>query len=111
MNQLDTIVLCEHKTDRLWVNVWAEIENGCLKISGQDLGDVPKEYFGMGEFEYWYTFDKTNTDRLIALLTKEDSDIKNALQTNFNGLEGCDKLKSFCNDNGIEYEYSSWHTD
>jgi hypothetical protein len=111
MDNLDTFALCKYESDRLWVNVWAKIENGCLEISGQDLGDAPTEYFGMGEFEYWYKFDETNTERLITLLKKEDSDIKDLLYENFSGLEGCAKLKKFCSVNGIEYEYSSWHTD
>jgi hypothetical protein len=111
MNQIDTFDLCEHKSDRLWVHVWAKIEDGCLEISGQDLGVTPMKYFGMGEFEYWYKFDKTNTERLIALLTEKDCDIKNLLYKNFSGLDGCEKLKKLCNTNGIEYEYSSWHTD
>ncbi|MDR2401296.1 MAG: hypothetical protein LBD73_06565 [Deferribacteraceae bacterium] len=111
MNQLDTFILCEYKTDRLWVIVRAEIKNGCLEISGHDLSGTPKQYFGMSEFEYWYKFDEANTECLIALLAKEGGDIKNLLYENFSGLEGCEKLMAFCNANAVEYRYSSWHTD
>jgi hypothetical protein len=75
INDLDTLILCKHRSERLWVNVWAQIENGCLLISGQDLGDAPKEFFGMGELEYWYKFDRTNTGRLIALLAEKKTAI------------------------------------
>jgi hypothetical protein len=111
MDRLETFTLCEYKSDRLWVNVWAEIKDGRLEISGQDLGDAPKQYFGMGEFEYWYKFDETSTGRLIALLPGEDRDVEKLLYNNFSGLDGCNKLKDFCNVNGIKYEYGSWHTD
>jgi len=31
------------KTDLLWVNVEAKVSNGCLKISGQDLGKAVED--------------------------------------------------------------------
>ena len=108
MKQMDELVLCDNKTERVWVNVWAEIENGCLKISGQDLGNAPKEFFGSGEFEYWYNFDEKNTERLIVLLTQKEHDFKEQLLEKFGGLEGCKRLKEFCKENDIQYRYMSW---
>jgi len=108
MEQMDTFVLCNDKTDRVWVNVWAGIKDGCLTVSGQDLGDAPQDFFGSDEYEYWYTFDKINTDRLIMLLTQEGHDFKEQLLEKFNGVEGCKKLKEFCKANDIEYKFMSW---
>ncbi|MDR0302834.1 MAG: hypothetical protein LBI04_11065 [Treponema sp.] len=109
MYQIDKIELCNDKSERVWVHVWAEIENSCLKISGHDLGNAPNELLGSDEFEYWYNFDEKNTEALISLLTKDENDIKNVLLENFGGLDGCNKLKEFCNKNGIEYKYMSWY--
>ena len=38
-------------TEALWVTVWAEIKDGKLTVSGQDLGQPVKEWFGSDEFE------------------------------------------------------------
>ncbi|GHT88984.1 hypothetical protein FACS1894137_17640 [Spirochaetia bacterium] len=111
LDQLDTFTLCEYKSDQLWVNVWAKINNGCLVISGQDLGSETTKFWGRGEYEYWYLFDKTSTGRLMALLVGEDYDIKNLLYEHFSGLEGCKKLREFCDANGIKYKFDSWHSD
>ena len=108
MEQLESFALCEEKTERVWVIVRAEIIDDCLKISGHDLGDAPKEFLGGDEFEYWYNFDKINTKLFLELLPGEEHGIKKMLYENFNGLDGCKKLEKFCKTNNIEYKYMSW---
>ena len=42
----DGLVLCNERAPRVQVHVWAEVSEGCLKISGQDFGAAPMEAFG-----------------------------------------------------------------
>ncbi len=51
-DDMTEIELCCHRTEALWVTVWAEIKDGKLTVSGQDLGQPVKEWFGSDEFEY-----------------------------------------------------------
>ena len=42
----DGLVLCNERAPRVQVHVWAEVSEGCLKISGHDFGAAPMEAFG-----------------------------------------------------------------
>ena len=50
----------------------AEItDKGDLLLSGQDIGDAPREVWHEDEYEYWLTIRSTNKDKvLLALLEK-----------------------------------------
>ena len=85
--------------------VTATLSEGCLKISGQDLGEAPKSTFGEDEYEYFYDFDLENTKRLFALLTPEREDIAEVLVREYSGMDGCRKLREFCDVNRIEYSF------
>ena len=50
-DDMTEIELYCHRTEALWVTVWAEIKDGKLTVSGQDLGQPVKEWFGSDEFE------------------------------------------------------------
>jgi len=111
INDFDSFRLCEYKDgSRLWVNVSAAIRNGCLLISGQDLGNSVSEYFGDSDYEYWYSFDVENTKLLITRLSEQNSkfDVKELLSDNFSGLDGCSNLRNFCEKFGIKYDFSSY---
>ncbi|NLW88782.1 MAG: hypothetical protein GXY43_03560 [Clostridiaceae bacterium] len=101
----DRLVLCDEKTPYVQVFVSAEMSEGCLKISGQDLGEAPRETFGEDEYEYFYDFDLENTERLFALLTPEKQSIAGVLVREFSGMDGCSKLREFCDENHIEYSF------
>jgi len=107
MFELEKIILCNEKTSRVWINVYAEIIDDCLKISGQDIGQSPDEITGDSDYEYFYEFDMENTIRFFKIL---DADFKNpgpALIKKFGGAEGCRVLRKFCNDNKIVYKFYS----
>ena len=106
----DGLVLCNERAPRVQVHVWAEVLEGCLKISGQDFGEAPMEAFGENEYEYFYTFDRENTERLFALLTSEGQDVKTVLVERFSGMDGCADLRDFCEANGIAYDFFSCQT-
>ena len=108
MEAFDALTLCDEKTERVWVQVWAELKDGRLTLSGQDLGVAVEEYLGTDELEYWYYFDENNTSRLISLLTDGKLDLKESLLHWFGGLDGCKKLRAFCQENKVEYKYMSW---
>ena len=111
IKDFNSLRLCKYKDgNRLWVNVDAAIRNGCLLISGQDLGDQVSEWYDDSDYEYWYSFDIENTKLLIAKLSeqKSTSSVKKLLSDNFSGLEGCSNLRSFCKEFGIKYDYSSY---
>ena len=50
----------------------AEInDKGDLLLSGQDIGEAPREVWDEDQYEYWLTVRATNKDRvLLALLEK-----------------------------------------
>lgn len=99
--------VCNEETSRAKVNVWAEILEGCLKISGQDFGQAAEEFFDEDEYEYYYDFDQENTARLFALLTPEGQNIIDMLVQKFGGIDGCITLREFCEENKIKYNFFS----
>jgi ADP-ribosyl-[dinitrogen reductase] hydrolase len=103
----DKLVLCNEGTPYIKVKVWAEIKDGCLKISGQDLGKAAEDTFGEDEYEYFYEFDRENTERLFALLTPEAQKVKEVFMQKFSGMDGCRSLREFCEENGITYRFFS----
>jgi len=111
IKDLDSFPLCDDKKgSRLWVNVSARISNGCLLISGHDLGVSVSEFFGDSDYEYWYSFDVKNTKCLFTKLSEQNPklDFKELLLDNFSGLDGCSNLRNFCEKFGIKYKFSSY---
>ena len=109
VKQLSKFVMCNEDTERVSVRVWAEITGGRLKISGQDLGNAPMEAFWQNEYEYFYDFDKNNTERLIMLLLGgKERDIKEMLLERFSGMDGCKNLRAFCERNRVEFQFHNW---
>ena len=109
-DDMTEIELCCHRTEALWVTVWAEIKDGKLTVSGQDLGQPVKEWFGSDEFEYECRFDESNTRKLLSILSENGSDPIEMLKERFSGSRGFGELKEFCNEANIPYEYFSWHS-
>ena len=109
-DDMTAIELYCHRTEALWVTVWAEIKDGKLTVSGQDLGQPVKEWFGSDEFEYSCSFDELNTRKLFSALSDSSSDPIKAFMERFSGPRGFWELKDFCNEANIPYEYFSWHS-
>ncbi len=102
------VVLCDVKTEKVSVHVVAEFDGAKLTISGQDCGTYPEEFWGDDDYEYWYYFDEQNTSRLLQKICEHTSNPLIALKDNFNGLDGCQKLREYCDSLGIEYHFDSW---
>lgn len=102
------ITLCDEKTEALWVSVRAYIKDGKLTIEGQDLGEAPKEFFGSDEYEYYYFFDKDNTNKLFQELSETGNHPISEFQQRFSGLTACRDLREFCEKREIKYRFESW---
>jgi len=103
----ERFVLCNEKTSRVKVNVWAEISEGCLTISGHDLGEAVMDVFGDIDYEYYYEFDQQNTERLFNLLNTEGQSVNEVLTHKFGGMDGCRIMREFCEANNIKYSFFS----
>ena len=101
----ERFVLCNEETSRVKVNVWAEISEGCLTISGHDLGEAVMDVFGDIDYEYYYEFDQQNTERLFNLLNSEGQSVNEVLTQNFGGMDGCRIMREFCEANNIKYSF------
>ena len=118
MKILERFVLCDAYTDRVNMTVWAEIKDSCLKIEGRDRGSVVQDVFGVDEYEYGYDFDKRNTEKLFITLLKHEcgqmprlytlSLFKKVLLDNYGGMDGCKRLRDFCDGKKIEYQFYNY---
>ena len=88
----------------------AKIEDGCLKIDGQDLYPNKENIFNTSEYEYIYGFDCHNTEQWLNLITDDGLSNEAALLSKFGGEDGCKNLREFCEANDIKYEFFS-HID
>ncbi len=54
------------------IHIHAEItDQGDLLLSGQDLGDAPKEIFGDSDYEYWLRIKAADKDQLLLALIEK----------------------------------------
>lgn len=103
------IDLCSEKLSRVSIYITAEIMDGKLRISGQDIGEACNDIFGENEYEYFYNFDKENTDKLYYALNKKyGENILHVLKDQFSGVDCCEKLREFCNEHDIKFSFTSF---
>ena len=107
MKDFQGLVLCNYHSDRVDVHVYADLIDGELSLSGQDLGPLVEESWGDSDYEYWYRFDKENTMKLLQAIHGEE-DPETALLKKFSGERGCSRLVSFCEKKGIQYSFYSY---
>ena len=101
------LVLCDHNGERVYVNVTADIIDGALTVSGNDVGEAVEDFWSDEDYEYWYKFTPEETARLLKLIGGEQ-DPQSALLEHFSGERGCSKLREFCDQNKIQYTFDSW---
>ena len=75
-----------------------------MSLFGADVENV----FGTDEYEYFYNFDRADTECLLALLTDGETSVENALLSRFSGMDGCKALREFCDAKGIKYQFFSY---
>lgn len=102
------LLLCSIDHDGLSIRVWAELQNGCLSVSGQEIGSKVKEVWGDLEYEYFYKLDFSNTEKLFDIITTLYPDVTTGLLEEFSGEDGCLKLRKFCEQYLISYSFYNY---
>ena len=99
MKEIRGLILCDWHGEQVEVHVRADLKDGELTISGQDLGARVEEAWGDSDYEYCYCFNKKNTDRLFSSIHGED-DPEATLLREFSGEGGCRALREVCENMG-----------
>lgn len=107
MKDFTGLELCNDCSKRVDIHVRASLRNGELTVSGQDLGPYVEEFWGDSDYEYWYSFDRQNTETLFRAIDGTD-DPEKALLKRFGGKNGCMALRNFCKQNKIKYDFFSY---
>lgn len=102
-------VLCNEKHQQMSIYVTAEILEDKLKIKGQDIGKPCEDFLGDSDYEYFYSFDERNTEKLLnALYNESEFNKLDLISRHFQGIDCCKKLREFSEKNGIEYSFYSY---
>lgn len=82
------------------IHIDAEItDKGDLLLSGQDVGQAPRELLGDSDYEYWLTIRAPNKDQvLLALIQKLYAGNTSVIS----------ELKDYLESKGIPCEFSSY---
>ena len=107
MKDFSGLVLCDWHSERVEVHVRAAIKNGELIISGDDLGPYVEEVWGDSDYEYWYHFDRKNTEKLLEVIHGVE-DPETALLHSFSGEGGCRAMREICKEYEIQYRFDSY---
>ncbi len=103
-SELGYLELCDEQLPRVRVIVRASVSTeGELRVDGHDIGNAVEEIFGDSDYEYFYTLDAHNTEKLFEVITKDKSNLKEAFLENFSGVDGCKHLREICEENNIKY--------
>lgn len=86
--------------------IWAEIENGILRIDLQDLGPACVPFCGDDEYEYCLMdIDAQKVKDIIGVAT--DEDLLNWLKVNYNTASAAYDFNEFLNRNNITHSFYS----
>ena len=107
MDSFYNLKLCRYHDERVSVYVDATLAGGCLTFSCEDMGSFVEDFWGDDDYEYWYRFDEENTTKLLSAINGLEAPAE-ALLREFSGERGTSKLRDFCDNNGIEYQFSSY---
>jgi len=109
---MDKIVL--YREERPDIKIYMEMyfnEKGQLIFDGQDIGKSVGEYWGDSDYEYTYTIEPMEVEKLYPLFGISNSD-KNLLlleiKKRFAGNEAYSKFGDFMSKNDIDYSAFTW---
>ncbi len=74
-------------------------DDGNFVISGQDIGKVPKEFWGDSDYEYWLSVSPKEKDKLLLTL------LESLYKGDFRVIS---KIRSLLDEKEIEYEFNTW---
>ncbi len=107
MKEFRDLTLCSFRNERMAVHVTADLVDGRLQLACLDCGPAVEALIGDGDYEYWYSFSRGETEKLFRVLNGLDHP-EEALLGRFSGEAGTRKLAAFCKEHGIEYSFFSW---
>jgi predicted butyrate kinase (DUF1464 family) len=79
-------------------------------LEGQDFGKAAEGMSGGGEYEYFYSLSKEDTDKAYEILKRESGSKKELLELvkeRFSGIDGCKEFRGFCEKNGLKCKFFS----
>lgn len=100
-------VIYKHEANGEYTGIYAQVEDGKLTITEQDMGEFEKEYSRDGEVESFVFFDVQNTIRLMSSLHASDKySLVAALKKKFkkHGSSMKRKICDYCDEHGIKYQ-------
>ena len=78
----------------------AEIKGtGDLQLSGQDVGEAPRKFYGDSDYEYWLTVSKEHKDDVLLLLLEKMYSGNSSVISEF---------KELLESSGIPCKFHSW---
>ena len=86
------------------------VQDGCIRISGQDFGSVCKSMTGDSEYEFFYSLDEENTKRFLLVLRERyglKKSLRQVLKEEFGDYWNSDSFRDICMFNGIQYQFYS----
>ena len=100
------VKICSDVKNGISRYVEAYIEDGCLRIAGQDLGaGVPG---GDGEYEYFFSFNSKETMKLADIIADGSMELLlGRFAGRFRGSHWYFKFIEFCKENNLQYTYFS----
>ena len=100
-------VIYKHEANGEYTGIYAQVENGKLTITEQDMGEFEKEYSRDGEVESFVFFDVSNTNRLMrSLHVADEYGLVTALKKKFkkHGSSMKRKICDYCDEHGVKYQ-------
>lgn len=76
------------------------LDNGALKIDGQDIGPSVEKLQGDSDYEYWMEISAEDVKRLVPIILKEAFNATKRLTF--------ERIRDLCRENGIECNFAVW---
>ena len=103
--------LYQLKNESIWCTITADLSDGKLCISGQDLGRRVMELLGTDEYEYFLSLDEENTRKLFESLgcaEEPDAEKLQVIKDTFENSRADSALKDYCEERGIKTSFWSY---
>jgi hypothetical protein len=100
----------EHSTIKISIEIYFS-EKGQLIVDGYDIGKTVEDCWGNSDYEYKYTIEPNEVEKLYVLFGINSSDKHSLLleiKKRFEGNEAYSKLGIFMNENNIKYTPFTW---
>ena len=109
---MEKITLFEHKDAKIHISMVLYFnEDGQLVFDGYDIGAKVKDFWGDYDYEYSYTIEPEEANKLYKILNITPSNRKALLlkiKKRFGGNKAYSKFGSFMDKNDIKYESFTW---